>query len=304
VGFHGQRLAFHPDGDLITADSNMIVREYPLAISELMAFARRHVSRSWTADECLHYLHEEHCQSETVALAHIAEGNNLSRVGKDSAAMASFRKAQEIDPSLQLDAKEEIRVLRTEALLANGRNLASVGDWNDALTSFQKALELDPELHFNPQEAARHLAAPALAGKGRNLARAGDRNGAIASFREANELDPGLSFAPEAEADKWRANALNHLCWNGSVRGQAARVIDYCELAVQLSGTNDWDIRDSRGFARALTGNTQGAIEDFQFFADHTTNPVRKAQRQKWIDALNRGANPFTPEELKTLINQ
>nr|MDJ0718341.1 tetratricopeptide repeat protein [Prochloraceae cyanobacterium] len=79
-----------------------------------------------------------------------------------------------------------------------------------------------------------------------------------------------------------------------------------CEKAVTLAPENG-GIRDSRGLARALTGNTKGAIEDFQAFIEWTYSdyyPDHKAQRQRWIDALRANKNPFTDEEIKSLFNQ
>ncbi|HAA29589.1 MAG TPA: hypothetical protein DCE56_20235 [Cyanobacteria bacterium UBA8553] len=74
-----------------------------------------------------------------------------------------------------------------------------------------------------------------------------------------------------------------------------------CENAVTLAPTNE-EFRDSRGIARALTGDKQGAIEDFQaFLASTDLNEERKKQRQGWIDALKAGKNPFTPEEIENL---
>jgi hypothetical protein len=64
------------------------------------------------------------------------------------------------------------------------------------------------------------------------------------------------------------------------------------------------EIRDSRGIARALTGNTKGAIEDFQAFVTWTKDKKDKLQRQRWVNALRAGQNPFTPEEIKSLLNQ
>ncbi|MEH2235126.1 tetratricopeptide repeat protein [Nostoc sp.] len=62
------------------------------------------------------------------------------------------------------------------------------------------------------------------------------------------------------------------------------------------------NIQDSRGLARALTGNTKGAVEDFEAYIKSTDNAnENKAQRQSWINALNAGENPFTPEELNKL---
>jgi hypothetical protein len=73
-----------------------------------------------------------------------------------------------------------------------------------------------------------------------------------------------------------------------------------CENAVSLAPKNG-EFRDSRGIARALTGNKQGAIEDFQAYIKWTDWDDGKKQRQAWIDALKAGKNPFTPEEIEKL---
>jgi hypothetical protein len=82
-------------------------------------------------------------------------------------------------------------------------------------------------------------------------------------------------------------------------------MLDACEQAV--NGTSKWEkaeYRYSRGLARTLTGNIAGAIEDFQAFVEWTTDEKAKAQRQQWIEALQKGENPFTPEVLKQLRTQ
>ena len=60
-------------------------------------------------------------------------------------------------------------------------------------------------------------------------------------------------------------------------------------------------IIDSRGLARALTGDIEGAIIDFQVYVEWTSNKEEKTQRQEWIKALQAGENPFTDELLKEL---
>ena len=60
-------------------------------------------------------------------------------------------------------------------------------------------------------------------------------------------------------------------------------------------------IIDGRGLARALTGDIEGAIADFQVFVEWTSNEERKAQRQEWIKAFQAGENPFTDKLLKEL---
>ena len=61
---------------------------------------------------------------------------------------------------------------------------------------------------------------------------------------------------------------------------------------------------DSRGLARALTGDRAGAIEAFRFYVDQERDPVRVAQRQAWIAALEAGQNPFDAATLWALRSQ
>jgi regulator of sirC expression with transglutaminase-like and TPR domain len=76
--------------------------------------------------------------------------------------------------------------------------------------------------------------------------------------------------------------------------------MEACEQAVAFD-PEDGGIRDSRGLARALTGAIEEAIEDFQAFVDWTDDEEKKVQRQRWIDGLRAGKNPFTPEVLEKL---
>ena len=67
---------------------------------------------------------------------------------------------------------------------------------------------------------------------------------------------------------------------------------------------SDGSARTAEGLARALTGNSQGAIEDFEDFIQKTGDENRKKQHQAWVKALRAGQNPFTKAELATLQNQ
>ena len=100
------------------------------------------------------------------------------------------------------------------------------------------------------------------------------------------------------DVDSW-----NNLCWQGSLRGHAKDVLSACEKAVALA-PDDGNVRDSRGLARALTGNTKGAIEDFQAFIAQTEDKERKLQRQGWVKVLSVGKNPFTQQEINRLIKE
>jgi hypothetical protein len=80
-----------------------------------------------------------------------------------------------------------------------------------------------------------------------------------------------------------------------------------CQRAVELEPENG-SLRDTRGLARALTNDYKGAIEDFKFFLEWEKKaempPEYVRQRQRWIQDLEAGRNPFTPETLEALRNE
>jgi WD40 repeat protein len=103
------------------------------------------------------------------------------------------------------------------------------------------------------------------------------------------------------------ADTLNNLCWFGSLQRYAEQVMDYCEQAVTLAPGQGY-IRDSRGLARALTGDYPGAILDFQYYVDEQIRigngqSFDVSDRQQWIMALKTGINPFTPDVLQRLAS-
>jgi tetratricopeptide (TPR) repeat protein len=99
------------------------------------------------------------------------------------------------------------------------------------------------------------------------------------------------------------------LCWWGALWEKADQVMEACDKAVQLA--SDLEpvhlaiSRGNRGIARALTGDFQGAIEDFQayvdLYKDDGYHQDQVAQREEWIAALEQGRNPFDEETLADL---
>ncbi len=103
--------------------------------------------------------------------------------------------------------------------------------------------------------------------------------------------------------------ADNQLCWWGSLSGFASQVMPACEADIALAPPADRDYwRDTRGGARALTGDYAGAIEDFQAFVDWTTGKAQydtmRTQREGWIATLKTGKNPFDQALLGELLTQ
>ena len=79
-----------------------------------------------------------------------------------------------------------------------------------------------------------------------------------------------------------------------------------CERAVELSPDDQKNYyRDSRGIARALTGNLAGASEDFRFYLEwapaHEQSEAQISKRQHWLRELEAGRNPFDAATLEAL---
>ena len=135
--------------------------------------------------------------------------------------------------------------------------------------------------------------AAALVVLGEALVRQGRVPAAVAAYAEAQVLD-SLTIS---------ATSWNNLCWFGSLWRHAAEVLAACERAVALAPGHG-GTADSRGLARALTGDLAGAIADFEAFVAWTSDNEPRAQRQSWIEALRAGENPFTDEVLLRLRRQ
>ncbi len=235
------------------------------------------------------------CQTQSIfvkaAPAVVAQGEKLARQGNREDAVATFRKALKWNPKLNLDPEAKAKPLADASdLVETGENLVQEGKIEDAVAQFQRALKLDPDLDFEINTKVNS----ALVRKGESLVKEGKIKEAISAYTQAQKFAPTV----EISADSWRS-----LCQYGSPRGYAADVMFACEKAVALA-PDDGGIRGRRGVARALTGNTKGAIEDFQAFIATIQDQKRKAQRQRWVNALRAGKNPFTPEDIKSLLNQ
>ncbi|MEH1771101.1 MAG: tetratricopeptide repeat protein [Nostoc sp.] len=240
---------------------------------------------------------ETKAQQLAKASALIKEGEESGERGNVEVALAAFQKALKLDPSLDLKPKTKVAsllVTRGEKLLerkqfTQGDELGKQGNVEVALAAFQKALKLDPSLDFQPKTKAASL----LVTTGEELLKGKQFKQAAAAYREAQNINPKAEIS---------ANAWNSLCWDGSLGGYAAEVMDACDKAVAIA-PDDRNIQDSRGLARALTGDTKGAIKDFEAYIAKADGDS-KAQRQSWVKDLRAGKNPFTDAVLEKLRSQ
>ncbi|MBD2651131.1 nSTAND1 domain-containing NTPase [Nostoc foliaceum] len=181
-------------------------------------------------------------------------------------------------------------------MVKEGENDARAGSTESAIATFQTAFQWNPNLKFDPKVKAAEFAnkgkAERLIQEGERIVKENKVQQAVEYYNEAQKLDPQI----EISADSW-----NTLCRQGSLRKKANLVIFACDKAVQLQPYSA-SIRDSRGLARALTGDTKGAIADFEAYIAQVDDKDTKAQRQRWVKELKAGKNPFTDEELKKLL--
>jgi tetratricopeptide (TPR) repeat protein len=228
----------------------------------------------------------------------VDKGRELARGGEVDKAIGAFRQALRYDPTLMLEPRREAQRVAAAALVEKGQELARGDEVDKAIGAFRQARDLDPTLTLEPTTEARRLAAPALVDKGRKLAIQGEISKAMDAFSAAQKNDPNL----EIDAYSW-----NFLCWFGSLWGSANDVMRACERAVELA-PDDGGYRDSRGLARALTGNFPGAVEDFRQYLEwgpkNGQSEERIRQRQDWIRSLQADQNPFNEHALQPLFAQ
>ncbi|MGB3221058.1 MAG: tetratricopeptide repeat protein [Anaerolineae bacterium] len=226
------------------------------------------------------------------------EASQLAKQGDIAGAVAQFEEALTLDPKLGIEPEAEAKRIYAQALVEQGRVLAEQGAISGAVAKFEEALTLDPKLGIEPEAEAKRIYASALVEQGRVLAEQGAISDAVAKFEEALALDPSLDTDPEV------AEAWNAFCWFGATWNQAALVLDACETAVKLA-PEDGGIRDSRGLARALTGNVQGAIEDFEFVLEWAKTEGLGEEfiqlRTQWVEALAAGQDPKVIFDAATL---
>jgi WD40 repeat protein len=166
-----------------------------------------------------------------------------------------------------------------------GRNL-TWEEWETYLPA-QLYRVICPGNPLGPTEIFKQAEAYALAGEGEKASNA-------------------FAQAVKAAIETNDAALCNSICWDVSIDGFAEMVLPVCERAVELAPENG-GYRDSRGLARALTGDYQGAIEDFKFYVEWgkgERSEERLRKRQEWIRQLEAGQNPFDPTTLSELRSE
>ena len=130
----------------------------------------------------------------------------------------------------------------------------------------------------------------------------------------ANAIDEALGLYRWGTADgavQFTADARMALCWHGALRGAIGDVFEVCEDLPDSAEASDPSVlamrRDVRGLARALSGNKDGAIEDFEVFVASGYDSYQVEQRREWVQRL-RADEPvsaiFDEATLEALLQQ
>lgn len=248
-------------------------------------------------------------------MSYISLGNALADQNKLNEAIAAYRQSIRVSPDQPL-----VYAFLGDVLLQQKRTDEAISNYQEMIrryppysTGYQGLGAALSQKNRLPEAIAAYNQAATrdpqdlsiLTERGVLYARMADISRAMADFREAIKLHPKA------------AEAFNALCWNGSLLGQATQVMDACDKAVALAAPKfKPNYHDSRGLARALAGNRQGAIADFQVFvrwvqSERKTAVIqgaslaeRQAKRQTWIHELQQGRNPFTPELKQALLKE
>ncbi|MBW4477357.1 MAG: hypothetical protein KME54_10865 [Tolypothrix brevis GSE-NOS-MK-07-07A] len=245
-----------------------------------------------------------------VSQALVQQGKDVATQGNFDGAVAKFKQAQQLDAKIDLDdntdgVQTNIQAVTkhfiSKGLVDQGKQLARQGDINDAVAKLKQAQRIQPKIDINPdidgvqnnpEKVAQDFYIAGLIDEAEEQLKQDEYRKAQAVYKRIENLKPTKENLAKSE---------NSFCRQASLQGYVKNVVnDACEKAVKLA-PNNANIRDSRGLARALTGNFQGAIEDFQVFIESTNDADAKELREAWVKDLQAGNNPFTPEVLEKL---
>jgi len=169
-------------------------------------------------------------------------------------------------------------------LMMQAQRLYDDTDFTGAIEILNKIFELASEEDMFPEIYIL---------RGDMFDKTGERESALQDYLRALELgysDPSV---------------LNNICWDYALVDQPELGLPYCKDAVEADASPIY--LDSRGLTYALLGENQAAIEDFQAVVDYLriysgqVTIERASIRQEWLDVLQAGENPFTPDVIAGL---
>ncbi|MCB0165030.1 MAG: hypothetical protein KDI79_12435 [Anaerolineae bacterium] len=260
----------------------------------------------------------------------LEEAETLVKEGDTQGGLELLEQAIDLDPSLNFDPQETVKVFKANALFDEAMAALEIGDLDTLIVKVRAAIGVYPRVR---QQRSMDMLSifPTLYQEGVGLIPAGDLEKAVDYIRtvawlmpesehswiygglvtaaiESGQLKAVLDIYKQVEKEASSAEApadlWNSFCWKGSLRGHVEDVLSACERAVELAPDHG-GIRDSRGLARALTHDYEGAIDDFEYFIEWASQrrgyESAISERTDWITKLKAGQNPFDEKTLAEL---
>ena len=309
-------------GDLGNAE-----REFNLLLRRQPGFYPAEAALGWVAlarrdrEAALEHFEGALAKAAKYVPALVGRGNALVESGKTDEAIASFRAALDIDPSLDAVRMrlEVLRLRSQEEVLATARKAAEAGRADEARAAYLRAITVSPDSGFlyrelagverkqgNLDQALEHLRKAvsldpgdtrSLVQIGEVLEGRGDFDGAVAAYTQASAIEPGEAITSRIEAAR-RRGQLAKLPPEYAEIPKAAQVTrgDLATLiGVRLQALLAWAprrpgvvITDTRGYWAApwvLEVVTSGVMD---VLPDHTFRPQGTVRREDLAQAVSR----------------
>jgi hypothetical protein len=256
------------------------------------------LGRNLTADEWNQYIGAERFQETCPGLP--AGSTTSTTPNRVPSAIARFSNVLQTFMENESDGD----VARSmQVLIAQGRAAAARGEYYRAVREFDELIALNLRLPkrplgvLDPEVDARRFAVEFMLEDVSKLLERG-------RVREA--LEAVGTFQTDHQYLEVPVTLRNSICWQGALAGLSSVILDSCDEAVERADNNmKAYYQDSRGLARALTGNRDGAISDFRDFITWSKRnkvpPDTVAQRERWIRDLESGRNPFDQNTMDIL---
>ncbi|MEI2423182.1 caspase family protein [Arthrospira platensis SPKY2] len=293
-----QALQIDPTLDLKPEDkAKEIVVPVLVEMGENFAFQGRYYEALEKFKEAINIDHSldiepEDKAKEITVRALLEQAEQLAKTRKIEAAIAAFQEAISLDDSLDIEPQVAVNRIAAVALVEEGKNSAARGDYEEARQRFKEAITYNPNLNLDPDKEAKMLSIKAWTEWADQQLKEGKYQGAIDSYKEAQKIDQNLVIS----ARNW-----NRICWFGSLRGHAEVAIEACENAVKLNPDSAM-YRGNLAISKAINGDTDGAVQDFDKFLNMTEDEELKSQVLYYIYDLENGNNPFTEAEVSRLL--
>jgi len=256
-----------------------------------------------------------------VAVAWSPDGRYLATTSYDNTARLWDLQAADVAASAVVLARDTSAIIEV-AFSPNGRTLATgnaastVQLWplelpnliEQACSAAGRNLSLEEWQQFFGS-ADYHSTCVSLPAHPSYIVHLLDDAAALAQQGEIDKANAGYAAAQQLDSQYViDASYSNALCRAGALWGKVKDVLAACGQAVALA-PSDGIVHDSRGLARALTGDPTGAIDDFTAYIawqqqHETPNTDAIAQREQWIADLRAGHQPFDKATLEQLREQ